>query len=151
MTQMMTDTKGGHDGVELACRAPSLHNSQPWRWVASSASVDLFVDPRRTVISTDSQAGKRSSAVAPRSITFGSRWPPLVGTRTSNSLTTNYPGSPGNSKRLICVRCVSLPHLVLHISPPTTTPKLSVPPPRTRTGSPQKNLRESTHSTKENR
>ena len=20
--------------VQLACRAPSLHNSQPWRWVA---------------------------------------------------------------------------------------------------------------------
>ena len=39
--------------VELACRAPSLHNSQPWRWVASSTSVDLFVDPHRTVTSTD--------------------------------------------------------------------------------------------------
>jgi len=53
MTQMMTDTKVVTTAVELACRAPSLHNSQPWRWVASGASVDLFVDPRRTVTSTD--------------------------------------------------------------------------------------------------
>ena len=25
------------DAVLLACRAPSLHNSQPWRWVADDA------------------------------------------------------------------------------------------------------------------
>ena len=28
------DTKVIRDAVWLACRAPSLHNSQPWRWVA---------------------------------------------------------------------------------------------------------------------
>ena len=53
MTQTMADTKVITTAVELACRAPSLHNSQPWRWVASSTSVDLFVDPHRTVTSTD--------------------------------------------------------------------------------------------------
>lgn len=53
MTQMMADTKVITTAVELACRAPSLHNSQPWRWVASSTSVDLFVVPRRTVASSD--------------------------------------------------------------------------------------------------
>jgi nitroreductase len=53
MTQMMTDTKVITTAVELACRAPSLHNSQPWQWVAASTSVDLFVDPDRTVTSTD--------------------------------------------------------------------------------------------------
>ena len=53
MTQTMVDTKVITTAVELACRAPSLHNSQPWRWVASSTSVDLFVDPHRTVTSTD--------------------------------------------------------------------------------------------------
>ncbi|MGE0217016.1 Acg family FMN-binding oxidoreductase [Mycolicibacterium sp.] len=37
------------DAVELACRAPSLHNSQPWRWVASNRTVDLFLDPARLV------------------------------------------------------------------------------------------------------
>jgi len=40
--------------VELACRAPSLHNSQPWRWVASPTALDLFTDPHRVVRSTDS-------------------------------------------------------------------------------------------------
>jgi len=53
MTQLMMDAKLITTAVELACRAPSLHNSQPWRWVASSTSVDLFVDPHRTVTSTD--------------------------------------------------------------------------------------------------
>jgi nitroreductase len=53
MTQMTTDTKVIATAIELACRAPSLHNSQPWQWVVSSSSVDLFVDPHRTVTSTD--------------------------------------------------------------------------------------------------
>lgn len=53
MTQMTADTDVITAAVELACRAPSLHNSQPWRWVAGDTSVDLFVDPRRTVTSTD--------------------------------------------------------------------------------------------------
>jgi nitroreductase len=53
MTQMVADTKVITTAIEIACRAPSLHNSQPWRWVASSASVDLFVDPLRKVTSTD--------------------------------------------------------------------------------------------------
>ncbi len=39
--------------VELACRAPSLHNSQPWRWVARGTGIQLFVDPYRTITSTD--------------------------------------------------------------------------------------------------
>ena len=54
MTQTMADTTVITTAIELACRAPSLHNSQPWRWVASSTSVDLFADPHRTVTSTDS-------------------------------------------------------------------------------------------------
>jgi len=39
--------------AELACRAPSVYNSQPWRWVATPAAVDLFTDPHRVVRSTD--------------------------------------------------------------------------------------------------
>ena len=53
MTRMMADTTVVTTAVELACRAPSLHNSQPWQWVASSKSVDLFVDSHRKVTSTD--------------------------------------------------------------------------------------------------
>ena len=53
MTQTMVDTGVITRAVELACRAPSLHNSQPWRWVAASTVVDLFADPHRIVTSTD--------------------------------------------------------------------------------------------------
>lgn len=39
--------------LKLACRAPSLHNSQPWRWVATDEFVELFADPVRLVRATD--------------------------------------------------------------------------------------------------
>ncbi|MGO9030933.1 Acg family FMN-binding oxidoreductase [Mycobacterium sp.] len=39
--------------VQLACRAPSVHNSQPWRWVAEGAGLHLFVDRCRWVHSAD--------------------------------------------------------------------------------------------------
>lgn len=39
--------------VERACRAPSLHNSQPWRWVAEGAVLHLFADPDRIGHATD--------------------------------------------------------------------------------------------------
>ncbi|MEW5810839.1 MAG: NAD(P)H nitroreductase [Actinomycetota bacterium] len=37
------------DAVQVACRAPSLHNTQPWRWVVAGNTVDLYVDPSRRV------------------------------------------------------------------------------------------------------
>ncbi len=42
-----------NDAVELACRAPSVHNSQPWRWVAENGTLRLFVDRDRAVPETD--------------------------------------------------------------------------------------------------
>ncbi|KAB7756365.1 Acg family FMN-binding oxidoreductase [Mycolicibacterium mucogenicum] len=30
--------------VLLACRAPSIHNSQPWKWVLESATLKLYLD-----------------------------------------------------------------------------------------------------------
>jgi hypothetical protein len=51
--------------VELACRAPSIHNSQPWRWVASSAVVDLFADPNRIVRSHDSSGREAIMSATP--------------------------------------------------------------------------------------
>ena len=39
--------------VQLACRAPSLHNSQPWQWVAEGAGLHLYVDHSRILYSTD--------------------------------------------------------------------------------------------------
>ncbi|MEB3023292.1 Acg family FMN-binding oxidoreductase [[Mycobacterium] crassicus] len=35
------------DAVVAACRAPSLHNVQPWRWVMDADEVQLFLDPTR--------------------------------------------------------------------------------------------------------
>jgi nitroreductase len=40
--------------VELACRAPSLHNSQPWRWIFESGTLSLFADHSRVGTHTDS-------------------------------------------------------------------------------------------------
>jgi hypothetical protein len=37
------------DAVSLACRAPSLHNSQPWQWVAEGGTLQLFLDPTRVL------------------------------------------------------------------------------------------------------
>ena len=41
------------NAVELACRAPSVHNSQPWRWVAEGPTLKLFVDASRVPYATD--------------------------------------------------------------------------------------------------
>ena len=40
--------------VLLACRAPSVHNSQPWRWLAEDGILHLFVDRHRALPATDS-------------------------------------------------------------------------------------------------
>lgn len=37
------------DAVSLACRAPSLHNSQPWRWLLADDTLHLFLDPARVM------------------------------------------------------------------------------------------------------
>jgi nitroreductase len=43
------------DAVRSACRAPSLHNSQPWQWVLNGDQLRLFLDPSR-VTETDQSA-----------------------------------------------------------------------------------------------
>jgi hypothetical protein len=45
------DTELIEDAVRSACRAPSLHNSQPWQWVAGGGQLDLFLDPSRAMVS----------------------------------------------------------------------------------------------------
>jgi hypothetical protein len=42
------------EAVALACRAPSLHNTQPWRWTLDGSELHLFADRLRVVLSTDS-------------------------------------------------------------------------------------------------
>ena len=53
MPQRTPDRVVIKNAVLLACRAPSVHNSQPWRWVSEDAVLQLFVDRRRRVRSAD--------------------------------------------------------------------------------------------------
>lgn len=39
--------------LTLANRAPSIHNTQPWRWRVGTASLDLYSDPEMQLRSTD--------------------------------------------------------------------------------------------------
>ncbi|WP_006245618.1 Acg family FMN-binding oxidoreductase [Mycolicibacterium tusciae] len=39
--------------LSLAIRAPSIHNSQPWRWRVGAESLHLYVDPQRHLANTD--------------------------------------------------------------------------------------------------
>ncbi|MFD4356666.1 Acg family FMN-binding oxidoreductase [Nocardia sp. NPDC058518] len=44
------------DALQLAVRAPSVHNTQPWRWRIRPGGVDLFADFGRQVSATDPKA-----------------------------------------------------------------------------------------------
>ncbi len=53
MIDMTPDFAVIQDAVQLACRAPSLHNSQPWRWIAEGSTLHLFADLTRVMTSAD--------------------------------------------------------------------------------------------------
>ncbi len=53
MPDKLVDTGILKAAVQLACRAPSLHNSQPWQWVAEGPGLDLYVDHSRILPSAD--------------------------------------------------------------------------------------------------
>jgi nitroreductase len=55
MTATLVEAEVIKDAVRSACRAPSLHNSQPWQWVFSDGQLRLFLDPSR-VMDTDQSA-----------------------------------------------------------------------------------------------
>jgi nitroreductase len=42
-----------HEAVEDALRAPSVHNTQPWRWRLRPDTVELYADPDRHLATTD--------------------------------------------------------------------------------------------------
>jgi nitroreductase len=48
------ETEVIEDVVRTACRAPSLHNSQPWQWVFTRGQLRLFLDPSRIMDSDHS-------------------------------------------------------------------------------------------------
>jgi hypothetical protein len=47
------------NALSVACRAPSIHNSQPWHWVFDGTALHLFVDRRRLVGVAD-RSGRES-------------------------------------------------------------------------------------------
>lgn len=49
MVVAMVETEVIKDAVRLACRAPSLHNSQPWQWEYRNGELHLFLDPSRVM------------------------------------------------------------------------------------------------------
>jgi nitroreductase len=55
MPKTLVDTEVVKEAVRLACRAPSVHNSQPWRWLwlSDRGVLRLFSDRRRRVVTAD--------------------------------------------------------------------------------------------------
>lgn len=49
----MTEHPPFDDILTLACRAPSVHNTQPWRWRVHGDRLDLFADYRRQLVYAD--------------------------------------------------------------------------------------------------
>jgi nitroreductase len=53
MSTVRLDASTARAVIALANRAPSVHNSQPWRWRIGANSFHLFSDPARTLPATD--------------------------------------------------------------------------------------------------
>ncbi|HXT45913.1 MAG TPA: NAD(P)H nitroreductase [Pseudonocardiaceae bacterium] len=53
MRHFLPDDETVRSVIALALRAPSIHNSQPWRWVIGDNSVHLLADPDRQLPITD--------------------------------------------------------------------------------------------------
>lgn len=53
MAKSALDPQVVANAVELACRAPSVHNSQPWHWVVTGDELKLFFEPHRVPHATD--------------------------------------------------------------------------------------------------
>ncbi|MFD4293553.1 Acg family FMN-binding oxidoreductase [Rhodococcus sp. NPDC058505] len=53
MDALIPDTEVVRTAVDLACRAPSVHNSQPWRWRYDAGRLELSADPARLLVAAD--------------------------------------------------------------------------------------------------
>jgi nitroreductase len=61
MSATTLDTQVVTNAVKLACRAPSLCNSQPWMWEYRSGRLHLFLDPSRVM---DSDRSGREALIS---------------------------------------------------------------------------------------
>jgi hypothetical protein len=87
---MLPDTRAlgldpGRLGTALtaACRAPSLHNSQPWRFRVGPDVIELWADPERVLAAADPEGREQRMACGAALLTlrlalrgFGVRGPP---------------------------------------------------------------------------
>jgi nitroreductase len=69
--------------LDVACRAPSVHNTQPWRWAVADHSVHLFADRTRQLQVIDHDGRELTiscgAALHHASIAFrGLGWHPIV-------------------------------------------------------------------------
>lgn len=53
MNEYFPDRETIHTVLSLAIRAPSIHNSQPWRWRVDRESLHLYADTERHLANTD--------------------------------------------------------------------------------------------------
>ncbi len=53
MNACSPDRETIHTVLSLTTRAPSIHNSQPWRWRVGENSLHLYADPDRHLLTTD--------------------------------------------------------------------------------------------------
>ncbi|MBJ8341271.1 nitroreductase family protein [Antrihabitans sp. YC3-6] len=60
MTDGVVDVATIEALIETACRAPSLHNSQPWKWVIDGKKVHLYADDERLLPITDNSGRQLS-------------------------------------------------------------------------------------------
>ena len=82
MPQAVLDVEVVKRAVQLACRAPSVHNSQPWHWVPRVQGCTCSsIGPGGCTVPTG-PAGRRSSVAGLSSITFASPWWRPAGRRT---------------------------------------------------------------------
>ena len=81
MTDITPDFAVIQDAVQLACRAPSLHNSQPWRWVAGGPTLHLFADLTRVMTAADPEGREIYLSCGTALDHLLSRWLQQVGKR----------------------------------------------------------------------
>ena len=77
MTRTTADAAIIAKAIHLACRAPSLHNSQPWRWVVGEAPVDWLRNVLAADRATIQISGQTYEVVHPKIIDTAAAAPQL--------------------------------------------------------------------------